>query len=256
MRYADEVTVPIPDGRPGLPGMLRRARLIIAIAAGISGFSIYDLKAGEDALDRTFPGTPLPLPAPSTEQTPRQVYVGGILLSIPRNYLWGAEKTRTSDWTSPSIKVLLPDLTPLTAGNRHCFINYREPCFRDVVTFGVFNDPLLISAAQQLHNLQLGPGLINPEPKLGPCGTTLYEPKFPPKPGYTEFEYFLKTVNGDPEPTLLRCATTTSLHPFCSAHASANGISYYYNFERNHLCEWDAIRTKIDTLLATFRTTS
>lgn len=230
--------------------MLRTVAAII-VAAALSVIASRSAHADGDDLGTTFAGIPLPRLTPSTDQTLRSVLVGSKLLSIPRNYLWSAEKTPAGDWTAPVIEALLPDLVPLTAANRDCFFNYLKPCARDVVTFIFFNDRHMPSAAQQLQ--QLGRGNINPEPQAGPCDTIFYKAKKTPQPGHIGFEYFLKKMDDDSEPTLLRCAMEIVPHPWCIGYAHAHDITYSYNFDRIHLCEWNTIRTRMDALIVTFQ---
>ena len=216
-------------------------------------FALSASQATDDVLGKTLSGTPFASPAPSLDQTLRSVRVGDKVLSIPRNYLWSAETTPSGALTAPSLKTLYPGFTPRTATNQHCFNDRNDPCFKDIIIFGLLNHPNAPPASNQLHNLRLGPGLIKPQPVPGPCGTTLYEANITLKPGLNAFEYYLKVVNNDSEPTLLRCATEPALHPMCNAEARSAGIPYDYNFERTHLCDWDRIRTGLDTLIITFQ---
>ena len=215
-------------------------------------FSVCNYLARGDSIGTTYPNTPLPRNTPSEDQTVRQIQVGKRTLLIPRNYIWMAEETAAHSLTGPTIKVLLPDFSPLTPANRHCFTNYRDRCFQDIVTFGLLNEQPPTTTAQQLQNLQAGSGLINPEPVTGPCSTVLYTPKRQMKTSNIVFEYLLKIVNHDIDPTLLRCAQDTIPHPLCNGYATVNGVSYFYNFSRSYLCEWDAIRTQIDALVTSF----
>jgi hypothetical protein len=106
-----------------------------------------------------------------------------------------------------------------------------------------------VTGSQFLENIK--PWII-PEKFAGPCGLEFYEESGNES---QRFRYFFKKMTGEDDVSVLRCPKEgASYAPTCvSDHNPIDGITFYYNFNRKFICDWEELRAKIRNRIASFK---
>jgi hypothetical protein len=186
-------------------------------------------------------------PPPLIDARVWTVVLNGERYEIPGNFLPSGE-TKSGDITRViSLRALLPDIVGFTEETLECGSAVSK-CSERAVTIGVENSPG-VPGSQMLQNIQ---GLINPQKFTGPCGLEFYETTGNES---QQFRYFFKTMSGERDLSILRCPKEESTYaPICvSANNPLDKISFYYNFNRKFVCDWEDIRNKVRSRIVSFR---
>jgi hypothetical protein len=193
----------------------------------------------------------IPIPAPSTETTVRSFVMGGQRYDIPRNFLFSVENNNDGSTGAISMRALLPDIVGLKRETFDCW-RAQSACKDRVVTIGLVHNPPAATGSQLLENLK---SVVFPERFAGPCDLEFYETKGNES---QRFQYFIKVMTADTDVSVLRCAKEGSSYaPICvSTDNPVDQISFYYNFDRKFICDWEGIRNKIRSRIASFRNTA
>jgi len=194
----------------------------------------------------------LPIPAPSTDTSPRTFFMNGQTYIVPRNYVESLSKNDDGTVSVISIRALLPDFTGLTKDTIRCGLNYSDPCSSRVVVIDLAQGPFPTSGVQQLSNAK---GISHPDEREGPCGFKYYESFGSAEKGGVVFQFFFARLADTSDLSFLRCAKPGSAFAKrCNARDNVgDGNSFYYNFDRGKLCEWSAIRSSSLSLINSFR---
>ena len=186
----------------------------------------------------------LPVPAPSTDATPRSLMMNGQRYTIPRNFIVTLSSNPDGTAGAISMRAMLPDLTGLTQENMHC-LDYRNPCSDNIVTVGLLEKHHSVPGSRQLDNIR---ARAQPQKFSGPCGLDFYEDSGNES---DRRQHFFKRLGADAEISVLRCAKKG---PRCSSDYDMDDSNhFYYVFNRKFLCDWEAIRDKINDRIASFR---
>jgi hypothetical protein len=186
-------------------------------------------------------------PLPAIDAIERSFILDGERYDIPGNFLPSGESKDGGVTRIISLHALLPDVVGFTEDTRECG-SFTSKCGDRAVTIGVMNSPG-VSGSQMLNNMQ---GLINPQKFAGPCGLEFYETTGNEA---QRFRYYFKTMSGDADISILRCAKEGSAYgPVCVSNSNALGqISFYYDFNRKFICDWEEIQNKVRGRILLFR---
>jgi hypothetical protein len=187
----------------------------------------------------------LPVPAPSLE-TKRQTYtVGSQKYSVPRNYILSLSKNDDGTAGLISMRAILPDLTGLTSETLPC-VQFGNPCSKDMIIVGLGRGQFP-SGSKRLENIQSFNDLSS---AAGPCGLEYYESRGVPQQRHQDF---FKRLSDDV--AIIDCPKEGSDYaPRCVYRQNiSDGNNFYLNFDRNKLCSWEEIKTKVTALLDSFR---
>ena len=194
----------------------------------------------------------LPIPTPSTDTSPQTFVMNGQTYVIPRNYIVSLAKDDDGTAAAISMRAVLPDFSGLTKETMRCGVGYRDPCSAEVVVIGLTSGPFLTSGSQQLRNIK---PISHPDQREGPCSLQYYESHGSTDQGGTVFQFFFTKMPNQSDISVLRCPKPGSSGASrCNSYDDVgDGNSFYYNFERNKLCQWGPIRSKSLALIRSFK---
>ena len=194
----------------------------------------------------------LPIPTPSTDTSPRTFVMNGQTYVIPRNYIEGLSKDDKGNPNVISIRAVRPDFIGLTKDTIRCGVGYRDPCSSGVVVIDLSRGIFPTSGRQQLSNAK---GISHPDEREGPCGLKYYESLGSTEKGGVVFQSFFTAVSDSSDILFLSCAKPgSSFAQRCNGHENiGDGNSFYYNFDRNKLCDWKEVRSRTHELIRSFK---
>jgi hypothetical protein len=189
----------------------------------------------------------IPPPTPSVDTALRSFVMNGQRFDIPRNFIESIEKKNDGSPGAISLRATLPDLSGLTRETLDC-LNRQNACSEQVVTIGLLSNKAVVPGSRVLENIR---SFTLPEKFSGPCDLDFYETIGNES---QRSRYFFKKMVGEADISVLWCAKEgSSFAPTCASnHNLIDQITFYYNFSRKFICEWEGIRSKIRNRIKSF----
>ena len=126
---------------------------------------------------------------------------------------------------------------------------FPRSCNDNIVTIGLLENTHAVPGSRMLDNIK---AIATPQKFSGPCGLEFYESRGNES---QRLRYFFKRIGKDADVSVLKCAKEgSSFAPTCTSNYDMeDGNHFYYIFNLQFLCDWEAIRNKIVDRITSFR---